>query len=109
MAAPLDSALDRALRPPRATLLALAILALMGATMLTTLARTGITNDEIVHIPAGYIALTVGDFRPNNEQPPLPKLLAALPLLPLHLTVPPPSAEPWDDPAGRSTVRASAF
>jgi len=107
--APLDSALDRALRPPRATLLALAILALMGATMLTTLARTGITNDEIVHIPAGYIALTVGDFRPNNEQPPLPKLLAALPLLPLHLTVPPPSAEPWDDPAGRSTVRASAF
>jgi 4-amino-4-deoxy-L-arabinose transferase-like glycosyltransferase len=95
--------------PARTTLLALAILLLMGVVMLTTIARLGITNDEIVHIPAGYIALTTGDFRPNNEQPPLPKLLAALPLLPLHLTVPPPSAEPWDDPAGRSTVRASAF
>lgn len=103
------TALGRAVRPRGATLPALAILAVMGAVLLSTLARTGITNDEIVHIPAGYIALATGDFRPNNEQPPLPKLLAALPLLPLHLTIPPPSSEPWDDPAGRSTVRASAF
>jgi len=92
-------AVGRAARPPRATLLALALLAVMGATMLSTLTRVGITNDEIVHIPAGYIALTTGDFRPNNEQPPLPKLLAALPLLPIHLVAPPVSSEPWDDPA----------
>ena len=102
-------AVGRAVRRSPAPQLALAILAVIGATMLSTLTRLGITNDEIVHIPAGYIALTTGDFRPNNEQPPLPKLLAALPLLPLHLVVPPASSEPWDDPAGRSTVRASAF
>lgn len=100
---------SRVRRIPRETLLALAILTLMGVGVLTTIARLGITNDEIVHIPSGYIALTTGDFRPNNEQPPLPKLLAALPLLPLHLTVPPPSSEPWDDPAGRATAHASAF
>ncbi|HEY8602656.1 MAG TPA: glycosyltransferase family 39 protein [Thermomicrobiales bacterium] len=91
------------------TLLALALLGLMGVTMLTTIARKGLTNDEVVHIPAGYIALTTGDFRPNNEQPPLPKLLAAVPLLPLRLTVPPPATAPWDDPSARSTARALAF
>ena len=96
-------------RFPVTTLLALALLAIMGVTMLTTIARKGLTNDEVVHIPAGYIALTTGDFRPNNEQPPLPKLLAAVPLLPLRLTVPPPSSAPWDDPAARSTARALAF
>ena len=96
-------------RLPMTTLLALALLAIMGVTMLTTIARKGLTNDEVVHIPAGYIALTTGDFRPNNEQPPLPKLLAAVPLLPLRLTVPPPSSAPWDDPAARSTARALTF
>jgi len=106
---PRGIAVGRTVRFSRATLLALAILVLMGAVLLATLTQVGITNDESIHIPAGYIALTTGDFRPNNEQPPLPKLLAALPLLPLHLVVPPPSSEPWDDPAGRSTVRASAF
>lgn len=96
-------------RLPVTTLLALALLAIMGVTMLTTIARKGLTNDEVVHIPAGYIALTTGDFRPNNEQPPLPKLLGAVPLLPLRLAVPPPSSAPWDDPSARSTARALAF
>ena len=96
-------------RLPYTTLLALALLALMGANLLTTIARVGLTNDEVIHIPAGYSALTVGDFRPNNEQPPLPKLLAAVPLLSLRLTVPPPATAPWNDPAARSTARALAF
>src|SRR5438094_6382708 len=39
------------------------------------------TKDEVAHLPAGYSYLKTWDFRMNLEQPPLPKLLAALPLL----------------------------
>lgn len=41
------------------------------------------TTDEAVHLAAGYTYLTRGDFRFNPEHPPLPKVLAALPLLAL--------------------------
>jgi hypothetical protein len=41
------------------------------------------TFDEGAHLPAGYTHLVLGDHRLNPEQPPLVKLLAAAPLVPL--------------------------
>jgi hypothetical protein len=46
------------------------------------------TWDEGIHIAAGYAYLTRGDFRWNQEHPPLAKLMSALPLVPLHLELP---------------------
>lgn len=42
------------------------------------------TFDEGAHLPAGYTYLAFGDHRLNPEQPPLVKLLAAAPLLPVR-------------------------
>lgn len=53
----------------------------MSMQMLAVIARKSITNDEIVHIPAGYYHLVAGEFQLNNEHPPLIKMWAALPLL----------------------------
>lgn len=47
-------------------------------------AKKSITNDEVVHIPAGYHYWVGGDFRQNPEHPPLIKMWAALPLLVLR-------------------------
>jgi hypothetical protein len=47
------------------------------------ISRKTLTNDELVHIPAGYYYWTTGDFRFNSEHPPLVKMWAALPLLAL--------------------------
>ncbi len=91
------------------TLLALLLLLGMGGVLLSTLMQKGLTNDEIVHIPAGYRSLTTGDFRLNNEQPSLPKLLAALPLLPLRLNMPSVPATAWETPPDRTTTWAQAF
>jgi Dolichyl-phosphate-mannose-protein mannosyltransferase len=46
------------------------------------------TWDEGIHIAAGYAYLTRGDFRWNQEHPPLAKLMSALPLLRLGLELP---------------------
>jgi hypothetical protein len=45
------------------------------------LAANGATFDEAVHLAAGYSYWTTGDFRMNREDPPLLKLLWALPLV----------------------------
>ena len=45
------------------------------------IATTGPSNDETVHLVAGYTYLATGDYRLNPEHPPLLKKLAALPLL----------------------------
>ena len=50
------------------------------------------SSDETMHLPAGYTYWKTGDFRLNPEHPPLIKLLAALPLLPMNPYV------KWDDP-----------
>src|SRR5215469_4190558 len=50
------------------------------------------TWDEGIHISSGYAYLTRGDFRWNQEHPPLAKLLSALPLLRFHLQLPVQSA-----------------
>jgi hypothetical protein len=57
------------------------LLLLMSVNLLTAISRKSITNDEFVHIPAGYYHLVDGDFQLNNEHPPLIKMWAALPLL----------------------------
>jgi hypothetical protein len=46
------------------------------------------TWDEAAHIYAGYSYWTRGDFGMNPEHPPLVKLVASLPLLPLKLNTP---------------------
>ncbi len=45
--------------------------------------------DEAHHVYDGYRIWTQHDYRLNAEVPPLVKLAAALPLLPMHLAVPP--------------------
>ena len=57
------------------------LLLLMAVNMFAAISHKGITNDEIVHIPAGYYHLVAGDYQLNNEHPPLIKMWAALPLL----------------------------
>ncbi|MCA1593937.1 MAG: glycosyltransferase family 39 protein [Acidobacteria bacterium] len=65
----------------RAELACAVLLVLMAANLLAAISRKSITNDEIVHIPAGYYHLVDGYFQLNNEHPPLVKMWAALPLL----------------------------
>jgi 4-amino-4-deoxy-L-arabinose transferase-like glycosyltransferase len=69
------------------------LLLLMAVNMLAAISRKSITNDEIVHIPAGYYHLVAGDFQLNNEHPPLIKMWAALPLLFIQPNESPPTAE----------------
>ncbi len=65
------------------------LLLAMGANLFAAISRKSITNDEIVHIPAGYYHLVAGDFQLNNEHPPLVKMWAALPLLFIQPDEPP--------------------
>ena len=51
--------------------------------------RNSITWDEDDHIYSGYMSLKHGDFGLNPEHPPLVKMLAAIPLLPMQLQTPP--------------------
>src|SRR3974377_398834 len=46
------------------------------------------TWDEGIHLSAGYAYLTRGDFRWNQEHPPLAKLVSGLPLLLFHPQLP---------------------
>ena len=73
----------------RAEIACAALLLLMAANLFATISRKSITNDEIVHIPAGYYHLVAGEFQLNNEHPPLVKMWAALPLLFLQPDEPP--------------------
>ena len=50
--------------------------------------RNSITWDEDDHIYAGYMSWKHADFGLNPEHPPLVKLVAAIPLLPMQLKVP---------------------
>src|SRR5437763_9992779 len=65
----------------KAEAVAALLLLLMAANCLSVIARKSVTNDENIHIPAGYYHLVVGDFQFNNPHPPPPKMLGALPLL----------------------------
>jgi len=66
-----------------------ALLVLMAVNLFSSISRKSITNDEVIHIPAGYYHLVAGDFQLNNEHPPLVKMWAALPLLLVQPDEPP--------------------
>jgi hypothetical protein len=76
----------------RVEIVAALLLVLMAINMFAAISHKGITNDEIVHIPAGYYHLVAGDFQLNNEHPPLIKMWAALPLLLIQPNEAPPTA-----------------
>lgn len=65
----------------RSETMAAVILALLAVNLLSVIRQKTITNDEFVHIPAGYYHLVDGAFQFNNEHPPPVKMWAALPLL----------------------------
>lgn len=65
-----------------------ALLAYLCAVQLFAAWRESNIGDEPVELAAGYSYLKTGDFRMNPEHPPLAKLLAALPLLALHPSLP---------------------
>lgn len=65
------------------------LLLIMAINLLTVVARKSITIDETTAIPAGYYYLKAGAFQIDNDHPPLPKMLSALPLLFLSLQAPP--------------------
>jgi 4-amino-4-deoxy-L-arabinose transferase-like glycosyltransferase len=76
----------------RIEIVAAFLLFLLALNMFAAISHKGITNDEIVHIPAGYYHLVAGDFQLNNEHPPLIKMWAALPLLFIQPQEAPPTA-----------------
>jgi hypothetical protein len=82
--------------PSRRTLLIGAILLCILVVELAVPAyRQSQTADEGYHIFSGYNSWTRGDFGINPEVPPFVKMVAALPVLPLSLRVPPPSNIPF--------------
>jgi 4-amino-4-deoxy-L-arabinose transferase-like glycosyltransferase len=73
--------------PPRAAAAIIAAAALVAfiALGLGDLLTTSPTSDETAHLAAGYSYLVTHDYRINPEHPPLAKMLAALPLLGMHV------------------------
>lgn len=80
------------------------VLLIMGANLFSSAWRAAPTNDELVHIPAGYHSLVQPDFRLNPEHPPLVKMWACWPLLILRPQV---SAAP--DGAGEEFARFTSL
>jgi hypothetical protein len=72
------------------------LVAVLGALLASGVVSDGLTNDEVVYPPAGYLALTRGDFRLEPTHPPLGKLLAAAGLLGAPVAWPAP--RPGEDP-----------
>lgn len=66
-------------------LIASVLFAILFATQLGSALQESATNDEPVHITSGYVYLTTGEYTMDLTHPPLGRILAALPLLPLHL------------------------
>ncbi|HJY93295.1 MAG TPA: glycosyltransferase family 39 protein, partial [Candidatus Acidoferrum sp.] len=63
------------------SVLAVALLVLMAVLAGGAALRESVTFDEVAHIGAGVSYLQKFDLRLNEEHPPLPKILAALPLV----------------------------
>src|SRR6267143_3660885 len=68
-------------RTRRVGLICAALLSVMSIQMLAAAAHKSISTDEVVHIPAGYYHLVVGDFQFLNQHPPASMMIGALPLL----------------------------
>jgi hypothetical protein len=80
-------ALDRLTGLPPAVLIGTASVLFM-VLSLVEMHGENVTNDELVHLSAGYSYLKTRDFRLNPEHPPLAKLIAGLPLLALNPALP---------------------
>ncbi len=65
------------------------LLAALGWQLVRGVGSDGLTNDEALYIPAGYLQVAAGDYRLNPVHPPLAPSLAALGLLGLDLRLPP--------------------
>ena len=61
------------------------LLAIMAAVQIGSAIQENPTNDEPIHLTAGYVYLTTGEYSMELEHPPLGRMLAALPLLALPL------------------------
>jgi hypothetical protein len=109
VAAAVFAACRRLLRERAAELLAAGLLLAMAANLISVIARKSITIDETMAIPSGYYYLTKGAFNLNSEHPPLPKMLAAFPLLFLSIEAPPPDAEPSSNSPQRTVASAERF
>jgi len=70
-------------RPAAARVAGLLLLAAFAALCAHGLRWDSPTVDEFAHLPAGYYYLKTGNFELYNLNPPLPRLLSALPLLAL--------------------------
>ena len=82
-------------KPWFAPVMVVLLLATMAAEMWTSVHRESLTWDEDDHLFAGYMSLRLHDFGLNPEHPPLVKMIAALPLLPLHLKEAPVTSLPF--------------
>jgi len=65
-----------------------ALLVLFVILVTSAAARKSATYDESVHLYSGWRILTAGDFTTNHEHPPLMKVLAAIPLMFMHVEPP---------------------
>ena len=81
----------------RTAALVVLLLAMFLVPMAISVHRESVTWDEGDHLFAGFMSLRTGDFGLNPEHPPMAKMVAALPLLPLHLRVPPPQGRMFKD------------
>ena len=75
---------------------AVLLLWLLFAQTVGSAVRTSLTTDEGLHITSGYSILRTGDYRLVEEHPPLVKLLAALPLLPVRDLPDPETLTGWE-------------
>ena len=67
----------------------LSLLLIMAGEIVFSVRGESLSWDEGDHIFAGYMSLKTHDYGLNPEHPPLVKMVAALPLMPLALRVPP--------------------
>ena len=62
----------------------------------SSMVQKSVTTDEIMYIASGYYHLKTGDFQMNMTNPPLMKMVPALPLLALNLDLPETNGGPED-------------
>lgn len=76
-------------RPGWLAIAAVALFIVLFAELFFSVRQNSQTFDESAHMYAGYSYWKTGDFGINPEHPPVAKMLATIPLLPLHLDVQP--------------------
>lgn len=81
------------------------LLVILAAELLLSVRRESPTIDESGHLYAGYSYWKRGDFGVSPDHPPLVRLIAALPLLPLGLPVLPPPNTYFQPAANLGGVR----